>query len=153
MRLLASGPSRLTSCPTPGKRRLGAAAVEFAVIVPFMGLLIYGMFEISRGMMVKEILTNAARKGCNTGIKPGKTNTDIINDVNNILSDNNINSSSATITILVRDQPYSSSTPPKQFDKVSVQVSIPVSATTWGSTWILKGQAIESETVVMMRQG
>ena len=135
-----------------GGARSAAAAVEMALVASFLGLLVYGMVELSRGMMVKEILSNAARKGCNTGIKPNKTNTDIVNDVNNILADNNIDSTKATITILVRGQAYSSTNPPKAQDPVSVQVSIPVSATTWGSMVILAGQQIESEAVVMMRQ-
>jgi hypothetical protein len=116
-------------------------------------LLVYGMIELTRGMMIKEVLSDAARKGCNTGIKPGKTNTDITTDVNNILNDNSIPTASATITILVRDQPYDSNNPPKAMDKVSVQVSVPVSAVFWGGTILLTGQTIESETVVMMRQG
>jgi hypothetical protein len=116
-------------------------------------MLIYGMVELSRGMMVKEVLSNAARKGCNTGIKPGKTDTDIKSDVNNILTDNGITASAATITILVRGTAYNSANPPQFGDSISVQVSIPASATSWGTSIILQGQTIESETVVMMRQG
>jgi Flp pilus assembly protein TadG len=135
------------------KRRPAAAAAEFALILPFLGMLVFGMIEFSRAMMVGETLSNAARKGCNTGIKPNKTDADIKNDVNNILTDNNIDPTAATITILVRDQPYNPANPPRQFDKVSVQVSIPVSAVYWGGTILLSGQAVQSETVVMMRQG
>ena len=136
-----------------GRCRLGSATVEFALMAPIIAMLVYGMIEMTRGMMVKEVLSNAARKGCNTGIKPGKINTDMTTDVNNILSDNSINPASATITILVRDLPYDANNPPKAMDKMSVQVSVPVSAVFWGGTILLTGQTIESELVVMMRQG
>jgi hypothetical protein len=122
-------------------------------MLPLLGLLVVGMFELSRGMMVKETINNAARKGCQTGIKPGKTDVDIKNDVTNILTDNKIDPSAASITILVRDQPYNPSYPPQQFDKVSVQVSIPASGVLWGGAFFLSGQAVVSETTVMMRQG
>jgi Flp pilus assembly protein TadG len=134
------------------RSRRGAAAVEFALVAPFFILLVLGMIELSRGMMVKGILSNAARKGCNTGIKPAKTDTDIKNDVNNILAENNISLNAATITILVNDKPYDPNNPPKALDKVSVQVTVPVSAIFWGGTTILSGTVIESETILMMRQ-
>ncbi|MBV9126276.1 MAG: pilus assembly protein, partial [Planctomycetes bacterium] len=53
----------------PGKKRGAIAAVEFALVAPLLFLFIIGMFEISRGMQVKAMLNNAARKGCRTGIQ------------------------------------------------------------------------------------
>jgi hypothetical protein len=146
----------LTGIRTRDPERAGrhaSASVEFALIAPILGLLIVGMFELSRGIQVKQILSDAARKGCATGAKPGKTNTDINNDVNNILTDNSISTSAATIAIYVRGQPYDSSNPPKQFDMVAVKVSIPVSAIYWVTSYFLTNSEVESETYVMMRQG
>ncbi len=48
------------------QRRRGAACVEFAFAAPFLILLIFGSFEFSRMIMVKQSLTNAAREGCRT---------------------------------------------------------------------------------------
>jgi Flp pilus assembly protein TadG len=138
----------------PTHLRLGIAAAEFALVAPLIGMIIYGMFEVTRGIMVKEILTDAARKACSTGTKPGKTDTDMKNEVKNILqTDNNIDYTQATVTVLVRGQAYSSTSPPQPGDKVSVQVSIPVSAVYWAGTIFLTNTEVESETVVMMRQG
>jgi len=44
--------------------RKGLAVVELAIIVPVLVFLTIGMIEIARGLMVTEVLSNAARKGC-----------------------------------------------------------------------------------------
>ncbi len=52
--------------------RRGIAATEFAVIAPFLGILILGMFELARGIMVKQMLNDAARRACRVAIQPLK---------------------------------------------------------------------------------
>src|SRR5438128_1702420 len=61
--------------------RGGAAAVEFAVVVPVFFLIFFGIVEIGRAFMVRGILDNAARAGCRTGILQGKSNTDVTSAV------------------------------------------------------------------------
>ena len=79
--------------------RRGLAATELAVLAPFLAALLMGMCEMGRAVMVKDILTDASRKGCRTGATPKKTFQNILDDVNNILSDNHISTANATITI------------------------------------------------------
>jgi len=43
--------------------RNGATAVEFAMVAPVAFMLIFGLFECSRLVMVKQAATNAAREG------------------------------------------------------------------------------------------
>src|SRR5207248_5778964 len=83
--------------------RCGLAAVEFALIAPVFVFLAIGMIEMARGMMVKEVLTDAARKGARTGILPYTDNTAIQNDVNNVLNSNSIPAAYATVVIQVND--------------------------------------------------
>lgn len=45
-------------------RRRGVSAVEFAMIAPFVFMLIFGIFEFTRVTMVQQAITNAAREGC-----------------------------------------------------------------------------------------
>src|SRR5208282_221193 len=61
--------------PTAARRarRRGVAAVELAILAPFLGVLVMGMFEMGRLVMVKDILTDSVRKGGRTGATPGKT--------------------------------------------------------------------------------
>jgi Flp pilus assembly protein TadG len=155
----------------PPARRLAAAAVEFAFAAQIFWVFILGMCEISRAMMVKENLTNAARKACRTAILPGAGWNDVANgaagsDVYDILvTDNGYNWSDVTTTIVVTD-PSGNSTTLTGSDsnnvlqnatwgsKISVKVSIPASATTWGpGTLFITSAMLESEFVVMMRQG
>jgi Flp pilus assembly protein TadG len=133
-------------------RRSGAAVVEFALLAPLLGVLVVGMIETSRGLLVKEILSDAARKGCRAGIQPAAASSAITADVNNILSDNQINSGDATVTVLVNGVQADASTA-QQNDQISVKVSIPASKVSWGVSLFLGGGTIESETIVMMRQG
>jgi Flp pilus assembly protein TadG len=52
--------------PRRSSSRLGVTAVEFALIVPVLFTLIFGIFEFTRVTMVQQALTNAAREGCRT---------------------------------------------------------------------------------------
>ena len=46
------------------RTRHGANLVEFAVVVPVLFLLIFGIIEFGRLMMVQQAMTNAAREAC-----------------------------------------------------------------------------------------
>ncbi|HWG47883.1 MAG TPA: TadE/TadG family type IV pilus assembly protein [Gemmataceae bacterium] len=142
-------------------RRWGTAAVEMAFIVPILGLIVMGMFELSRGVMVKQILTGAARKGCRTGIIHQYGNSDIINDATNVMRDNSFDSTLfnpptvGSITITVTDpngNTLSDALDAAPGSKVTVQVAIPVTSFKWVSMYFLTGTMFESDSVVMMKQ-
>jgi Flp pilus assembly protein TadG len=145
----------------PRRPRGGVAAVEMAFIVPILALIMLGMFELSRGVMVRQILTGAARKGCRTGIIHQYGNNDIINDATNVMQDNGFDStqfnppSIGAINITVTDpngNTLSDAVNAPPGSTVSVQVVIPVSSVKWVTTYFLTGNMIESDTVVMMKQ-
>lgn len=48
--------------------RSGVAAVEFALVAPIFFLLVFGLIEFGRMMMVQQALTNAAREGSRVAI-------------------------------------------------------------------------------------
>jgi Flp pilus assembly protein TadG len=151
---------RGASAPRPSRpgrfffqgKRSGAAAVEFAFIAPVILFMIAGALEFSRAIMVKEILHDAARKACRTGIRTDRSNTDVTNDVTNILNDNNIPLQQATTTILVNGAVADVSSA-KRNDQISVKVSVPFSQVYWTTTIFLSGATVESETVFMWKQG
>ncbi len=132
--------------------RRGITAVEFAFLLPFFAAMIVGIAEVGRAIVVRQILNDAVRKGCRTGILPNRATSDIQSDVNNILTDNNITSSAATITVLVNGKTADASTAVRG-DQISVQCSIPFSQVSWGITRFLGGSASLSATLVMQRQG
>jgi Flp pilus assembly protein TadG len=134
-------------------RRRGAAVVEFAILAPLLGIFIVGLCEVSRGIMVKSVLTDAARHACRTGIRPAANNDAIIADVNKVLGDNHISTTAATVTILVNGQVADASTATGN-DEISVKVSIPFGQVSWtAGFFFIASQTVESETLVMLRQG
>ena len=144
------------------KKRSGAAIAEFAMVCPILAIVLLGMIELCRGTMVKVMLSDAARKGCRTGIQRDKGNADIIKDCSDVMTDNNFDSTKfnpsggiGSITIVVTDpngNVLAESLDAPSGSKLSVQVSIPVSSPTWVPNLFLKAGSLESETVVMMKQ-
>ena len=49
--------------------------VEFAVVAPVLFLLIFGILELGRLVMVQQLMTNAVREGCRKAVL-GSTTTD-----------------------------------------------------------------------------
>jgi Flp pilus assembly protein TadG len=131
--------------------RRGIAATEFAVLAPFLGILILGMFELARGIMVKQLLNDAARRACRVAIQPLKANSDVTTEVSNTMTDNGIPAADATVVVKVNGTVANCNTA-KQNDKVSVQVSIPTSDTFWISTHWLSSTSIMSDSVTMLKQ-
>jgi Flp pilus assembly protein TadG len=125
--------------------------VEFAALVPVLGILILGMVECSRAIMVTNILSDAARRGCRIGILPGKANSDITTYVAYHLSQQGIDTTQVNTIVQVNGATVDAATA-KQRDKVSVQVTIPTSAVSWVTPYYIAGTTLLSETVVMMRQ-
>lgn len=138
--------------------RRGAVVVEFAIISILLSVLILGMVEISRGIMVKESLSNAARDGARMAAKGDSDNAAITLAAREILNDNSLNGNAAQVTIAVTHSDssgtvtFSDVTKAEKYDKISVTVSLPVAETYVASTFFLPKDAISSETVVMMRQ-
>jgi Flp pilus assembly protein TadG len=98
-------------------------------------LIILGIFEVGRAVMVRVLLFNAARIGARVGTIEGTSSTDVTNAVNNYLNGSGI--SGDTATIYVNDQAVSSSTTSdpvqnaKAGDEITVLVGVPFSKVTW----------------------
>jgi Flp pilus assembly protein TadG len=66
--------------------RRGVAAVEFAFVAPIFFLLVFGLIEMGRMMMIQQSLTNAAREGCRTAVlATTKTGADVEEDMRDYL--------------------------------------------------------------------
>ena len=80
------------------RHRAGAAVVEFAVVAPVFLLLLLGIIEYGRMVMVQQILTNAAREGARVGILDNRTEADVTAAANQFLAAANINSATISVT-------------------------------------------------------
>ncbi len=118
-------------------RRQGAAVVEFAIVAPLLFFcIVLPMFEFGSGMMVAELVTNAARAGARVGILPGNTNAAVTATVNSNLSAQGI--SGATISVLVDGTQADVSTGTIG-TPITVTVSIPYSSIAWVPGQFLNG--------------
>ncbi|NLE39560.1 MAG: pilus assembly protein [Pirellulaceae bacterium] len=129
------------------KQRRGAAAVEFAIVAPVFFLMILGMIEIGRAVMVQQVITNASREGARMAVLPGATIGDIETRVDNILSSQTI--SGATVQIL--DENGSATDPQNAAygDILQVRVSVPFSEVSWlPASKFLGGRTLSAATVM-----
>jgi Flp pilus assembly protein TadG len=132
-------------CRSYRKIRLGAATVEFAVVVPVFFILVFGMIEFGRMVMVQQVLTNASREGARQAVLDGATTAEVTSSVTSYLTSGSI--SGATIAV--------SPNPPSNAafgDPVTVTVSVPFSQVSWLPSPMFLGGKTLTATTVMRRE-
>ena len=78
--------------------RSGAVALEMALILPVFLLIIFGIFEFGRAMMVQQILTNGAREGARRAIVPGATDQHVTDVLMNYFANTTVATADFNIT-------------------------------------------------------
>jgi Flp pilus assembly protein TadG len=107
--------------------RRGAAAIEFALVMPVFLVLLLGMLECARLGMAVQVVTSAAREGCRVAALPGNTATTAQTRVNTVLSQSGF--PSATITLTPSDP-----TTATGGAAISLSLSVPFSKVSWLGT-------------------
>ncbi len=126
-----------------GKRR-GVTAVEFAFVAPVFFLLVFGIVEFGRLMMVQQLLTNASREGVRRAVVEGVTATEVKQFVSDYLTNASVSGSAATINVT----PTTLDTVGFG-DAVSVSVSLPYADVSWvPSPWFLEGTTLTANSVM-----
>jgi Flp pilus assembly protein TadG len=95
-----------------------------ALTLPVYTTLIFGQIEAARLGMVSSLMNNVAREACRVAIVNGKTQTDVQNRVNEVLSGTGISVGTVTPT-------PSTWTTDSGGAQVTVTVSIPYSQVSW----------------------
>src|SRR5262245_10285926 len=67
--------------------RSGAAVVEAALVLPVFFMVVLGIIEFGRGMMVGQMVTNASRQAARDSIIDGSTNASVTAGVKQLLED------------------------------------------------------------------
>jgi Flp pilus assembly protein TadG len=122
------------------QKRRGASAVEFAFVAPVFFAMIFGVIELGRGLMVQQLLTEAARRGARAGVIEGTSSAQIKQTVTDYLADVGVNGSSAGVS--VNDAPIDTVEAQimPAYTEITVSVSVPVSSRTWLPVpWFLNG--------------
>ena len=119
--------------------------VEFAVIAPVFFLLVFGMIEFGRMVMVQQVITNASREGARRAVLDGATTPGVEAAVNNYLSSSNINNA----TIDVDPDPPSNA---GYGEPVTVTVTVGFDEVSWLPTPMFLGGTAMSASTVMRRE-
>lgn len=129
------------------KQRRGAAAVEFAVVAPVFFLLVFGMIEYGRMVMVQQVITNAAREATRVAVLDGSTTATVKTAAINAMAGAKI--TIATSNVTVSPDPPSGA---KFGDPVSVTVTVPFNQVSWLPSPMYLGGKSMTATTVMRRE-
>jgi Flp pilus assembly protein TadG len=121
--------------------------LEFAVVAPIFFMLVFGIIEFGRAIMVKEILTNAAREGARLAVLDSPT--PIASTVNSTVTTylSNAGISGATVTINPTEPTTAGYGQP-----VTVTVQIPFGNVSWLPSPLFLAKTTQLTATSVMRR-
>ncbi|RME40035.1 MAG: pilus assembly protein, partial [Planctomycetota bacterium] len=89
------------------RRRRAAAVVEFAVVLPLLLTILFGIIEYGWVFMVRQTLQSAAREGCRIAVMPtvGPPYTEVIERVNQVMAPTGLTSYTISMTHATNSDP------------------------------------------------
>ena len=120
--------------------RRGAAAVEFAVTLPVMVMLLLGMVELGRALQVYHQMYEAARAGARIYSGIGNTETDIRTMVATAMADTVLDPEDYQVTLNPTD--------PSTVSTALTQVSVTVSTNFDDISWLVGNTLLSGETLI-----
>lgn len=135
------------------KNRRGAAAVEFAIVAPVFFLMIFGMIEFGRMVMVQQVITNASREGARLAVLDGTNNQAVKDAVDVYLAAARV--SGASTRVFVGSDDGSEDVAPNTAgygDPVGVVITIAFSQVSWLPSPMIIGGATELTASTVMRR-
>ena len=130
-----------------GRKRWGAAAVEFAVVAPLFFLLVFGMVEFGRMVMIQQVITNASREGARKAVLDGATASNVKDSVVTYMTNGGVTIATSNVTISPTDPASAASGSP-----VTVTVSVPFSQVSWLPSPMFLGSRQMTASTVMRRE-
>lgn len=131
----------------PTADRRGAAAVEMALVLPVFVTVTLGMIELGRGIMVAQLMTNAAREAARTAIIDGSTDASVANVAKSFLQTAaKVNPSDVSVTITNASGGNVASAQPR--DLITVNVSLPYSKVSWLPPKYLAGKSLSATSAM-----
>ncbi len=117
--------------------RRAAAAVEFAVLSPFLVVLLLGLWEVGRLVEVSQTLNNAAREGARQAATGQLSNAQVQAVVLNYLASAGIPTQNATVTVNDLTSPGADASAAAQMDRLQVTVTVPLSDVRWAALYLV----------------
>jgi len=133
--------------PSSSNSRRGAAAVEMALVLPVFVTVTLGMIELGRGIMVAQLMTNAAREAARTAIIDGSTDASVANVAKSFLQTAaKVSPSDVSVTITNASGGSVSTAQPR--DLITVNVSLPYSKVSWLPPKYLAGKSLSATSAM-----
>ncbi len=138
----------------PSPHRRGAAAVEMAIVLPIFFMVVMGIVEFGRAMMVGQLVTNAARFGARTSAVDGATNVSVTTAVQNFVSTSaGVAPTDVTVTIVVtpgvgNPNPANNLSIAQAKDICNVSVKVPYNKVAYVAGRYLAGKDIKAQCVM-----
>jgi Flp pilus assembly protein TadG len=132
------------------RRRHGVVMAEFILVFPILLLAIVGIVELGRGVMVQQIVTNAAREGARRAVLPEATNDAVTTLVENYLVQTSLGAGTHQIDVLDEDGQALDLSTANPRDVVRLRVSVPYNEVGFGIYAYLANSTIGAE--VQMRK-
>jgi Flp pilus assembly protein TadG len=129
------------------RKRFGAAAVEFALVAPLFFLLVFGMIEFGRMVMIQQVITNASREGARKAVLDGASASNVKSSVVTYMSNGGVTIATSNVTISPTDP-----TTAVAGDPVTVTVSLPFSQVSWLPSPMFLGSRQMTASTVMRRE-
>ncbi|MCA9197719.1 MAG: pilus assembly protein [Planctomycetales bacterium] len=121
--------------------RKGAALTEFAIVAPFLFLMLVGMIEFGRTLMVQHMITSAAHEAAREASLPSATEASVTAIVDRHLEASNLSNVAVTIDPEIDDA--------EAGDTITVTVTQPISSiTVMGGRWFGAGFNLSSSSSV-----
>ena len=126
-----------------GRRRDGAAMVEFAIVAPLLFLFFFTAFEFCRVAMIRHTVDNAVYESVRRGIIPGATADEVRAQGDLVLSTIGIQNFTIDVTPAVIRQ---------DTDEIAVRIQVPLNQNTFIPAVFFK-DLVTDRSLTMVREG
>ena len=123
----------------------GVAAVEFAIVAPIFFMLVIGIIEVGRAMMVQQVLINASRVGARRAAMLTSTQQAVVDSVSEYTAGVGVSHVTASVT----PDPAAAAAG----TAITVVTSVDFAQVSWMPTpWFMGGKVLTSSSV-MRKEG
>ncbi len=127
------------------KDERGSSSVEFALVLPALMLVLFGIVEFGRMFMVHQMLGSAAREGARVASMPGADNSAVLEAINEELVSAGLTADTCQFT-------PSDVTTASRNDPITIRVQIDYDSIAWTPGFIPGLSGLLLEGVVVMRK-
>jgi Flp pilus assembly protein TadG len=114
-------------------RRRGIAALEAALTLPMLVLLMFGTWELSRVIQVRQILDNAVREGARQAASGQSTNAQVQQSVTNYVKNAGLTTTNLVVTVSDLTTSGTDASAAAPLDKLQVQATLPFKDVRWAA--------------------